>query len=423
MKRFRQLLILAFATICMATVPTAVAQADPLHLDITSAVMDLGELKKVQAIDPSLDPPDPPATLDGTITGSDVEVPKAGFVFPPKQAEVSPGTTATINMEANEDITGTFDSATGALDLDVNLKATVAVLGSTCVISPIELNLTTVNRDPYLGRAFTTGLGGPGAISAPWESLPAVTGGGFCNVVGQLIAGPGGIWMAQDIDEADNCVTDPEDPRCDEPTDIKPPTKAPRIISGPDSVTDSKSADFKFAAGTGETQPVTGYRCSLDGSAFEACDSGSKSYTGLAVGSHTFKVKASNTKGEGPETSESWSVSDGPGSKEGKFGSLKISPAKKTVKRGKKATLTAKISNIGEGPAGGVKICVKAPKKLVSVKKCVNVGSIAAGASKSAKFKVTVKKKAKKGKKATLKFTATGSGLAKKTATAKVKVK
>ena len=425
MKRFRQTLALAAATLVMAIVPAAMAKADPVHIDITNAVMDLGELKKVQAIDPSLDPPDPPATLDGTITGNDVVIPKAGFVFPPKEAEVSPGTTATINMEANEDMTGTFDSATGSLVLDVSLKATVAISGSNCVISPIVLQLTTSNYEPYLGEAFTTGLTGPGAFTASWESLPAVTGGGFCSVVGQLIAGPGGIWMAQDLLAAESCddVPPPDDPRCAIPTD-KPPTQAPRIISSPQTTTDSTTATFTFAEGTGETEPVTGFKCSLDGSAFEVCTSG-KTYTGLTVGSHKFEVKASNGEGDGPVSApKTWSVTKKTDRKgEALFGSLKITPKAKTVKRGKKATLTAKISNVGDEAAKGVKICVTAPKKLVSVKKCATIGSIAAGGSASAKFKVTVKKKAKKGKKAALKFKATGTGLGAKTATAKVKIK
>lgn len=425
MKRIKRTFGLMLATLIVMLAPAAAAQADPFHLDITDAVLDLGGLEGVRAIDSTLDPPDPPATLDGDLTAGEVTIPKAGFVFPEKEAVVSDPITAKINMEANEDITGTYDEATGKLVLDTSLKATVEIdaLSSTCVISPIDISLSTDNRDPYLGVEFGSGLSGTGAVGAAWDALPPVTGGGQCSLVAGLIAGPGGIWMSQDIVNPETCDTDPDNIRC-EGGPVGVPSVAPRIISGPDSVTESKTAEFKFTKGAGETKTVDGFRCSLDGSAFEPCDSGSKTYSGLTVGSHTFKVKSHNSTGDGPEASKTWTVSGGVGPGDvAKFGPLKIMPAKKTIKRGKKASLTAKISNVGGAVAKGVKICVKAPKKLVSVKKCVKIGSVAAGATKSAKFKVTVKKKAKKGKKATLKFSATGSGLKKKTATAKVKVK
>jgi len=421
MKRLKQFLGVLVAAIVLTTVPASVANAAPFNLEVTDAVLDLGGLKNVKAIDSQLNPPDPPATLTGDLTGSDITVPKAGFVFPPKTAEVSAGINAVINMEANEDITGTFDAANGKMVLDASLKASVDVLGSHCVISPIVLTLSTENFEPYLGRAFAAGITGPGAVSAKWEALPPITGGGSCGIVSQLITGPGGIWMAQDITVADTCITDPEDLRCDLPPTVAPKVK-PRIVSGPNTVTDSSTADFTFTKGADETIEVSGYSCSLDGAAFEPCDSGSKSYSGLADGSHTFKVKSTNIIGAGPEATHSWSISHAKPKAE--FGPLSVKPVSKSVKAGKKTTFTAKIKNVGDGAASGVKICVSAaPKKLVSVKKCQTVGNLAAGKTATAKFKVTVKKKAKKGKKATLKFKATGTDLAPKTATAKVKVK
>jgi len=420
MKRFYRAVGLITATMTILLAPAAAAQAEPFALDITNVVMDLGGLEGVKAIDSANG--DPPATLDGELTDGTVTVPKAGFVFPEKS--ITDPVAADINMEANQDMTGTWDEATGKLVLNVDLKATVEVLGSTCVISPIVLTLTTDNADPYLGVEFGTGLGGPGAIGGSWTSLPPVTGGGSCGVVAGLIAGPGGIWMAQNILEPQKCPQ-PDNPRCSV-TPGGTPSAAPRIITSPETTTDSTSATFTFAKGSEETETVSGYRCSLDGAPFEPCDSGTKTYTGLAVGSHKFEVKSHNEAGDGPAASKTWSVTrkQGPDpDKKPAFGQLTIKPKNKAVKRGKKATLTASISNTGDAAADGVKICVTAPKKLVSVKKCANVGSVAAGASKSVKFKVTVKKKAKKGKKATLKFTATGNGLAKKTASAKVKVK
>jgi hypothetical protein len=102
--------------------------------------------------------------------------------------------------------------------------------------------------------------------------------------------------------------------------------------------------------------------------------------------------------------------------------SLIASPKSLKVKRGKKGSVSAIVFNSGGKTAHGVKVCVKAPKKLVKVKKCQTIGGLGAGKTKTKQFKVKVSKKAKKGKKITLKFTASSKNAGKKTATVKVKV-
>jgi hypothetical protein len=63
------------------------------------------------------------------------------------------------------------------------------------------------------------------------------------------------------------------------------------ILAGPPSATASRTARFSFA-GDG----ATGFRCSLDGSAFEACRS-PRVYSGLADGAHRFRVRAGDAAG------------------------------------------------------------------------------------------------------------------------------
>ncbi len=426
------------AALAIMVLPAASAQADPFTMSIDNAILNLGALDGVRAIESELDPPDEPATLTGDVTGSEVNVPKAGFVFPTKDTEAS-GVPITIDMEANEDITGTFDSATGKLVLDGSLKATVQALGATCVISPIALTLSSENANPYLGQAFTDGIDGVGVISASWTGLPPVTGGGFCGTIAGLIAGPGGIAMSHGVHDFKTCETDPSNPRCDVEPVVEPPTVAPMLNSAPASSTDQITATFTFGKGNGENQPVEGFECSLDNGAPEPCgsgESGSKEYTGLSVGSHSFSVKATNSAGSGPSATHSWTVTEAkqkcPEGTTGtppncvksegkaKLAALKVQPKKKTVERGRKAVIKVKVKNVGGSAATGVKVCVKAPKKLVKVRKCVNLGQIAAGKTKAAKFKVKAKRK--KGK-AALKFKATSKNAGKKSGKATVRVK
>lgn len=420
MKCLTKAIVSTVVGVAFLLIAGAPAQAAPLSMSIDNAVLDLGGLTGVRAIDPTLDPPDPPATLTGDLTGNDVNIPKEGFVFPTKTAEVQPGLPAEIDMEANEDLVGTFDAGSGELSIEVSLKATVAVFGATCVISPIQLELSTDNARPYLGEPFGSGIEGDGVLSAAWTGLPPVTGGGLCGTVAGLIAGPGGIAMSHGVYDFKTCESMPSDPRCEgDPV----PTAAPKITAAPPATTSSDVASFSFSKGDGETVEPTGFECSLDGGAFAACNSGNKTYTGLTQGTHTFQVKAVTSGGAGPVADHKWTVNKGgPGEGSAKFGALKAKPKSKKVKRGKAVVITTKVKNVGDAAASGVKVCVKAPKKLVKVKKCVTRGNLPAGATATMKFKVKVKPKARKKANVKLTFKATGKGLAAKTARTTIRV-
>lgn len=105
-----------------------------------------------------------------------------------------------------------------------------------------------------------------------------------------------------------------------------------------------------------------------------------------------------------------------------KLSSLVVSVGQSKVKRGKKTNAKATIVNTGTAAATGVKVCLNAPKKLVGGAKCVKVGKLGAGAMRTVKFNVKVKKKAKKGKKVTLKFKASANGLGNKSGKATIRV-
>jgi hypothetical protein len=71
------------------------------------------------------------------------------------------------------------------------------------------------------------------------------------------------------------------------PVDSTPPETT--IDSGPSNPTNSPSASFAFSS----NEQGSTFECSLDGAAFGSCTS-SKDYTGLADGSHTFQVRATD---------------------------------------------------------------------------------------------------------------------------------
>lgn len=69
-----------------------------------------------------------------------------------------------------------------------------------------------------------------------------------------------------------------------------------------DGSTVSTSITFQVTAGPGTWPgyPVAGFQCSLDGSSFSSCattNPATISYNNLAVGQHTFKVRAVDTQG------------------------------------------------------------------------------------------------------------------------------
>src|SRR5207248_2284271 len=75
------------------------------------------------------------------------------------------------------------------------------------------------------------------------------------------------------------------------------------ISASPTNPSNSSAPSFTFSSEAGAT-----FQCALDGAAFASCSS-PKSYTGVADGSHTFHVKASDTAGNtGTAASYTWTI-------------------------------------------------------------------------------------------------------------------
>jgi hypothetical protein len=83
--------------------------------------------------------------------------------------------------------------------------------------------------------------------------------------------------------------------------DTSPPTTS--ITAKPSNPSNVESPSFQFAASESAT-----FECKIDSAAFASCAT-PKSYTALADGAHTFRVKATDRAGNpGPEATYTWSI-------------------------------------------------------------------------------------------------------------------
>jgi hypothetical protein len=375
-RRIRRAVLLgaaAAAALSLSAGAASSAQADPFHLTVDHAVIDLGALTGLNILDSGTGN----ANFDGTIVGNQVTIPASGVQIPPKS--ITDPIPVTIQISANSPLTGTYDASTGAMSLNqVSLRATTSG-AANCVISPIVLTLSTANVKPYIGEAFTTGLTGPGAVDASWSALPAATGDGLCALIGQVAGGEGGIWLSHLISTPKTCSSNPSTPGC---ATVDPCTTNPKATGCPGNPCTANPA----ASGC-PNDP-----CKKNSSA-KGCPNDPCKKNPAAKGCSTPKPAALK---------------------------LTTTTPRVKVKARKAATFKLKVANTGGTAAKSVKVCVTVPKALKA--KCKKVGTLAAGASKRVSLKVSTTNKARKHA-YRLNFIASGSNLSKKSVKVRLTVR
>lgn len=350
-------MVIAFLFLLIFTLGAkeAAAAESPFKIEFDASDIQVNAIK-----DLPLDALSTKASLEGTIDeNGNVTIPKGGFVMP--ELGITDPVSVKGFMGIEGPATGTYNAATGQLDLDttaglwvsVNVKQLldaasglgidlsgslggigqyVGLIGNlTCGFSPMNLHFSTEPNSLTSGQRFATGPGGPGAISAEWSKLGPFAG--RTKVLG--------------IIDACQLLKD----------------QLPTLLAG---LGGTELGGFDIGSLLGD----------IDLSNLNDVDLGPSAIT------------LTRTSIDPPDP-------DDPGEPVGPTAAklkLSVTPKTRRAKAGAKIRYRATVKNVGGTKADAVKVCVKAPKKAVSVKRCQNLGSVSPGASKVRQFNLKLKK-------------------------------
>ena len=235
---------------------------------------------------------------------------------------------------------------------------------SGVMVSPDGQSVYAVNTGDGLGNGsisqFDVAGGGDGRLS---PKSPATVAAGL--IPRGIVASPNGevVYVANGGDDnvsqyaaaADGTLA-PKSPATvpagDEPFAIavRPDTIGPTttITGGPSGTVTSPNARFAFSS----NEPGSDFQCRIDGGGFIPCGS-PKSYADLAIGAHSFAVRATDFTGNsGPAATRRWTVQRSTVQPSNEF---EIGAATPNKKKGT-AELTIEVPGPGEVELGGPKV-------------------------------------------------------------------
>ena len=208
----------ALAAVAVAATSASVAEAEEqFHLELNRAELRLGSIDPLTpgyfqgdrvTLDGDIDPATGgfTASVETVANGGNalidgvsfpIECTPAADLGRTPQTCSYPSRLALGRVEAP--VTGTFDEATGELEMTMLADLRVASPTSgwptdieggppSCEFEDVEWNLSTSNTfGPLLGVPFLDGLDGSGAVVASWEDLPPVTPGGGSERCDELL--------------------------------------------------------------------------------------------------------------------------------------------------------------------------------------------------------------------------------------------
>ena len=210
------------------------AQAAVIHGEFSNIVTNLGILTDRVL----LEPPDPPATIDGEFNPEDntFVVAAENWRQPPSRVfEGANGIFAQLEFATNAPVTGTFDPATGAMTAVVDTRITTHLSGAVDVSCTVPSFVQTYTTEASYGTAPAVRTGSPfappsgqGGLVTTWTTLPAASEGDpTCTALVGAVAGsaPGGNLLSGFVAVAETAG------------ELPPPPPPPAPIVGPTTPT------------------------------------------------------------------------------------------------------------------------------------------------------------------------------------------
>ena len=197
------------------------------------------------------------------------------------------------------------ESTTTPLSVGVHHATTPWTVSATWNEADTGIAWGTPGGDFAAAPDATATVGGTTGVTATWDLTSLVQGWADGSVAndGMILEGSGGTNV---LHFATTSAPTSQMPYLDVTYDTTPETT---ITSGPGGSTSSTAASFAF---TSDTYGST-FECSLDDTAFTACSSPQR-YSALAVGTHTFAVRATSPGGttDPSPATRSWTVTAPP---------------------------------------------------------------------------------------------------------------